>query len=291
MNFLENDHFKIAVASKGAELISIIDKKSGYEFLWQADEQIWGRTSPILFPVVGKCFNNELLINEKKYAMPQHGFARDMNFEVFKKTDSQIIFRLASTDETFLKYPFHFNLYLIYTLSENKIECGYEVTNRGNETLYFSIGGHPGFNLPTKKLTDYFLEFDSDSYRDENADRFLLNDGLLNEKTETVLQNKNVIELNKNLFEKDAIVFKNLSSKKINLKSKSSSFKIEMEFDGFPYFGIWSKKECEDFICLEPWCGIAGSIGKQIPIEQKEGINSLLPNDKFEKKYSMSFYN
>ena len=95
--------------------------------LWQADEQIWGRTAPILFPVVGKCFNNELLINEKKYAMPQHGFGRDMNFEVFRKTESQIIFRLASTDKTFLKYPFHFDLHLIYTLSKNKIECGYEV--------------------------------------------------------------------------------------------------------------------------------------------------------------------
>jgi len=219
--------------------------------------------------------------------MPQHGFARDMNFEVFRKTDSQIIFRLTSTDETFLKYPFHFNLHLIYTLFENKIECGYEVINSGNETLYFSIGGHPGFNLPTKKLTDYFLEFD---HRDENALRFLLNDGILNENTETVLQNEKVIELNKNLFEKDAIVFKNLSSKKINLKSKITAFNIEMEFEDFPYFGIWSKKLCEDFICLEPWYGIAGSIGKQIPIEQKEGINSLLPNDKFEKKYSMTFY-
>lgn len=237
MNFLENEFIKVSITSKGAELKSVFDKKNTYEFLWQANETIWGRTAPVLFPVIGKCFNNELLIHGKLYPMSQHGFARDMNFEVIEKTESKIIFQLVSSNETLLKFPFHFDLRLSYTLIKNKIVGGYEILNTGNEMLYFSIGAHPGFNLPTKKLTDYFIEFD----QTETDERYLLNEGLLNGKTETVFKGTK-IELDKILFDKDAIVLKNLQSKKIKLQSKNSTFSIELQCDSFPYFGIWSKK-------------------------------------------------
>ena len=287
MNILENDFLSIAIASKGAELKSVVDKNNGYEFLWQAEESIWGRTAPLLFPVVGKPFNSELIINGKNYAMPQHGFARDMNFEVYSQTKSQLVFRLVSNEETFAKFPFHFELQLSYTLVERSIVCGYEVKNTDAKKMYFSIGAHPGFKLPTNKLDDYIIKFD----QPENTERVLLSDGLLNNKQEKVLNTDQVILLHQSLFDKDAIVFKHLHSNSLTLASKHTSYAIKMVFEGFPYYGIWCKKGCEAFICLEPWCGIAGSIGEQISIEQKEGINSLLPNDKFERKYSMSFYN
>ena len=286
MIFLENEYLKVGVSAKGAELKSVMDKKSGYEFLWQADEQIWGRTAPILFPVVGKPFNNELLINGKTYPMAQHGFARDMIFEVFEKSKTMIIFRLVSNQQTLAVYSYLFDLRLSYTIHENTIECGYEVINNGNETMFFSIGAHPGFNLPTKKLTDYFLSFE----QDENDERFLLSDGLLNGKSESIFKTKKLIDLDIKLFDKDAIVLKNIQSRKIQLKSKQSNFAIQMNFDSFPYFGIWSKKNCEDFICLEPWCGIAGSTGEQVSIEQKEGIIQLPSSEQFERKYSINFF-
>lgn len=285
MNILENDFLSIAIASKGAELKSVVDKNKGYEFLWQAEESIWGRTAPVLFPVVGKPFNNELLINEKNYAMPQHGFARDMNFEVYSQSKQQLVFRLVSNEETFAKFPFHFELLLSYTLVERSIVCGYEVKNTDAKKMYFSIGAHPGFKLPTNKLDDYVIKFD----QPENAERVLLSDGLLNNKQEKVLDTDQVILLHHSLFDKDAIVFKHLHSNSLTLASKHTSYAIKMAFEGFPYYGIWCKKGCESFICLEPWCGIAGSVGEQLPIEEKEGINLLEPNTIFERKYSITF--
>jgi len=284
MKSLSNEFLTVGVSPSGAELKSIV--QNGYEHIWQGDEKYWARSAPILFPVVGKPFNNEILVNGKKYPMPQHGFARDMNFEVVEKSENKMVFRLQSTEETQKKYPFRFDLQLSYTLIGNTVECGYEVLNTGNENMYFSIGAHPGFNLPSKKLSDYYIEFE----KKENSKRSLLNDGLLNGKTEPVLQNSKRLDLTNELFGKDAIVFKDIMSEKISLCSKTSSFKIEMSWKDFPYFGIWCKKNCEEFICLEPWCGIAGSTGSQIPIEEKEGINKLLPDEKFERKYSISFY-
>lgn len=285
MIFLENEYLKVGISVNGAELKSIV--KNGYEFMWQADENIWGRTAPILFPVVGKPFNNKLLINGKIYPMTQHGFARDMIFEEFEKSKTRIVFRLVSNQQTLAIYPYVFDLRVSYTIKENSIECGYEVRNRGNEMMFFSIGAHPGFNLPTKKLMDYFISFE----QDENDERFLLSDGLLNGKSESVFNKKKLIDLDVKLFNKDAIVIKNIHSKSIQLKSKQNNFSIEMNIDAFPYFGIWGKQNCEEFICLEPWCGIAGSIGEQISFEQKEGINKLLPNDIFKRKYSIIFSN
>ncbi len=283
---LENNQLKIEIALKGAELKNVLDKVSNFEFMWQANDASWGRTAPILFPVVGKPFNNELLIDDNVYAMPQHGFARDMDFKVIEKSNTKVVFSLFSNAETRKIFPFDFELQLSYSLIENAIEFGYEVKNMGGEKMYFSIGAHPGFNLPSKKMTDYFLEFE---YH-ENAQRYLLEDGLLNGQSEPILENQNKIHLDKNLFDKDAIVLKNINSKKMTLASTISPFKVEMSWNNFPYFGVWSKKGCEEFICLEPWCGIAGSTDGQTNIENKEGINELSSNEIFERKYFISFY-
>jgi galactose mutarotase-like enzyme len=208
-----------------------------------------------------------------------------MDFKVIEQSNTKVVFSLLSNAETRVIFPFDFELQLSYSLIENAIEFGYEVKNRGSEKMYFSIGAHPGFNLPSKKMTDYFLEFECH----ENTQRYLLDDGLLNGQSETILDNQNTIHLDKKLFDKDAIVLKNINSKKIILGSIVSSFKIEMSWDHFPYFGVWSKKGCDDFICLEPWCGIAGSTDGQTNIENKEGINELFSNEIFKRKYFISF--
>ena len=55
---LENDDLLITVERRGAQLSRIYDKKAGREVLWGADPAVWGRHSPILFPFVGKSFEN-----------------------------------------------------------------------------------------------------------------------------------------------------------------------------------------------------------------------------------------
>lgn len=48
---LKGDKLKIQVESVGAELKSLVDLTNGQEYMWSADPEFWGRTSPVLFPL------------------------------------------------------------------------------------------------------------------------------------------------------------------------------------------------------------------------------------------------
>ncbi len=275
-----NEILTIRINSQGAELKSLY--AGGFEYLWQGDPAVWGRTAPVLFPVVGKPFNNELLVGNQVYPMPQHGFARDMPFQVTGQSEKHVILQLAAGKQTMAVYPYDFVLELSYEVIENKVVCGYRVMNRGDQTMYFGIGAHPGFNLPLSDMSQYVLAFEMP----ENAPRFLLEDGLLNGKSEHILSGT-ALPLNTALFDKDAIVFKNLRSRAVTLRSVDNDYRLKVEWDKFPYLGIWSKKGCQDFLCIEPWCGIAGSTGEQVQLAHKEGVNELQPGKIFERKYTI----
>ena len=58
---LTNNIITIEVAEHGAEMPSLT--KDGREYLWTGDPQFWNRHAPILFPAVGKPFNNEIHVN------------------------------------------------------------------------------------------------------------------------------------------------------------------------------------------------------------------------------------
>ena len=75
---LSNNVISIEVAPRGAELVSLVRK--GREYMWSGDAKFWNRRAPILFPAVGKPFNNEIRIDGQVFTMKQHGFARDCEF-------------------------------------------------------------------------------------------------------------------------------------------------------------------------------------------------------------------
>ena len=103
---LENNYLKIAVDSKGAELKSVFNKVNKQEVLWQADPEFWGKSSPVLFPIVGTLKNGIYIHDQKEYKLPRHGFARDCNFNLEEVSESQLIFNLESSEETLQVYPF-----------------------------------------------------------------------------------------------------------------------------------------------------------------------------------------
>ena len=79
---LENEKLLIEMEPFGAELVRVFDKKNGQDMLWEGDPAVWGRHSPILFPFVGKSFENQYRLDGKVYPIGQHGFARDMEFDL-----------------------------------------------------------------------------------------------------------------------------------------------------------------------------------------------------------------
>lgn len=287
--FLENNSLKISVSSFGAELQNIYNKENSIEYLWDADPDFWAKNSPVLFPIVGGLKNNQYKYLGKTYSLNRHGFAREKEFNVIQISSTNIQFVLQWNEETLMNYPFHFKLTIEYSINNNKLNCKYSVENLGDDELHFSIGAHPAFKVPlieTSSFNDWFLEFN----KTENVGIYpLTNDGLLEIESSPYLNNTNQLQLKKDLFYKDALVFKNLQSNKVSLKSEFSIHGLTMQFDDFNYFGIWSAKDA-NFVCLEPWCGIADAVNASGDITEKEGINHLPANQIFSRTWSVELF-
>jgi hypothetical protein len=119
MKTLSNSELTIKVSPHGAELCSILH--DGKEYLWQADPAFWKRHSPVLFPIVGSVWENEYRHEGVSYALTQHGFARDMDFELMLELEDEVRYRLVDSEETRKKYPFPFCLEIGYRIEGKKL--------------------------------------------------------------------------------------------------------------------------------------------------------------------------
>ncbi|MBZ4188015.1 aldose 1-epimerase family protein [Niabella beijingensis] len=281
---IENSVLKIAVSETGAELQSIIDKSTGQEYMWSGDPAVWGKHSPVLFPIVGTLRDNTYRYEGKDYHLNRHGFAREMNFSPVGQLRDELVFSLKSNGETLKLYPFDFELKLKYLLEGKTLKVTYDVGNSGNKKMWFSIGGHPAFKLPLFRgdaYAEYYLEFEEK----ETAGKWPIEEGgLLAQTPVPFLNNSNVLRLNKGLFAKDAVVLKELKSRKLAVRSEKNGKGFDFSWEGFPYLGIWAAPGA-DFVCIEPWCGIADTVGFDQDVTKKEGIEMLEPGQHFERSW------
>lgn len=278
---LENEYLEVTLSNKGGELNSIKGKLDGVEYLWNGDNTYWKYHAPILFPIVGKVIDGTYIVNGKNYNLPQHGLARLYNFNTIQESSNSISFELESSEKTLKIYPFRFSLIIKYTLDNQSIKVEYVVKNLDSNIMYFSIGAHPAFMCPILKdeeLNDYYFEFEKKEVADTME---LLNSGYFSHNEKRYLKNENIIELSKDLFKNDALVFNNLSSNKIWLKSKKHSKSIEFDFTNFPLLALWSKPTGAPFVCIEPWFGHADYIDFKGEFKDKAGIQSLEPLNTF----------
>jgi galactose mutarotase-like enzyme len=287
MHSIENEHLKIQVSEHGAELQSIFHKKNQREYLWQGSNECWNRKSPVLFPIVGKLANNTYYVKGREYHLTQHGFARDMEFELVEKREDKLKFVLKANEKTMCFYPFDFKLSISYLLEENRVSVKYKVYNHSTELMYFSIGGHPAFNtdLSENGIEDYYLDFyDHMSLKTKVVDEEV---GLLTRDEELVLDNHNLLDLNYDLFNHDTLIFEGIN--RVSLKNKLNDQEVNLSCEGFPLLGIWTSKTAKHcpFICLEPWYGVADFVGSPKELIDKEYIQSLYPDDKFKAVYKI----
>ena len=287
MQILKNQNLTIKISSKGAELKSIFNNENQTECMWNAAPKFWGKSSPVLFPIVGSLKENTYCFDGKEYTLPRHGFARDRDFIMEKSEENSVTFLLTHDGNTLKVYPFKFEFRLIYTLENNTLKVTYSVKNIGENKMYFSVGGHPAFAVPLAKNTDYndyYLEFD----KIETFKRWgLTSKGLIEAEPSDFLIDTNKIELTKELFYDDAIVFKNIKSTSATLKSGKTNHQLKFDFEGFPYLGIWAAKDA-NFVCIEPWCGIADIANHNQELVEKEGIIYLDLGENFERTWRVT---
>ena len=280
---ISNSKLKASIKLNGAELFSLLDN-GNKEYIWSGDPNFWPKHSPILFPIVGSLKNESYTFNEQEYHLGRHGFARDMEFQLIKKTESSATFSLSYNEETLQKYPFKFELQIIYKLEENKLNIRYKVINKGETRLPFSIGAHPAFSLP-EKFSNYSIQFE----KEENLKYSLLEDGLISNTIKTLETLKNEVQLNYKLFENDALVFKTLKSDSLTIFQNSKPY-IKVDFEGFPNLGIWTKENAP-FICIEPWFGYSDTVEKFGDLFKKEGILILEANQTFNTSFEIEILN
>lgn len=274
---ISNKKLSITINHKGAELISL--KTKIREYIWEGNPEYWGKHSPILFPIVGTLKKNSYNHSDKVYQLSRHGFARDMVFNLIDATEDQVIFSLQSDEVTKEVYPFDFELQILYTLKNSELLVTYKVFNKGCDAMFYSIGGHPALALPNP-FESYSLQFESD---DTLISCELEND-LLSDKTNEIKLSKNQLPLTYSLFEKDALIFKKMPSKQIQLLENNEAI-LNFKFNDFPNFGIWTKINAP-FICLEPWVGYSDVLTASGSIAEKEGIQMLEADTS--KEYSFS---
>jgi galactose mutarotase-like enzyme len=284
---IENSTLKVTVNEIGAELCRIQSQATGMEYMWDANPEVWASYAPVLFPIVGELKEGTYLYQENNYQLPRHGIMRqNPKVKLSDKSEQSLSFMIEYDEDTLLVYPFKFRFTITFGLDGNRILVQHRVENLGEDKLYFSLGGHPAFRCPRyafETYDDFYLEFE----HRETVSRWLITDnGLLSGATEPVLADSAILPLKHSLFTHDALVFKDLRSRKVSLKSKKSSEVVTVSFPDFPYLGIWAKP-AGDYVCIEPWLGVADSQSTDQKLEHKEAILLLPAQDTFSATYSI----
>ncbi|MGV3766130.1 MAG: aldose 1-epimerase family protein [Chitinophagaceae bacterium] len=283
---LDNGKLRVKIAEKGAELQELFSIAEGINFIWSGDPAYWGKFSPVLFPIVGTLRDNNFSHNGNTYSLSRHGFARDKVFTVEHTSANECSLLLSSDEDTLKVYPFHFHFRIKYSIGSDTLNVQYEVENSGAENMYFSVGAHPAFAvpfLPGTTYTDYALFFG----KQVTAERWPITaDGLIAGKPVSLLEQSSSLPLSHQLFEKDALVFKQFPSDTISIRPLKGGPQLELTWKDFPFLGIWAAKNA-DFVCIEPWCGIADASKAGGEIAAKEGIEKLEPGNVFSRGWQV----
>ncbi len=285
---LKNDEISIAVHSLGAELKSLKRLDTGTEYMWCGDARYWNRTSPILFPFVGSARDKKFRTKGQTYSMTQHGFARDMEFELLSRTESEIWLGLCSSEETLEKYPYAFFLKLGYRIEGRRVTVLWQVENPGTETLPFSIGGHPGFNCPIEEgqaRDTYFLDF---GRIDQIISTKISENGLALSDTDRYELTEGRLALTDHLFDHDALVIEGNQTPTVSLCRPDKSPYVKVTMDA-PLFGVWSPagSPVAPFVCIEPWHGRCDNEEFTGTLEEREWGNQIAPGEVWTASYTI----
>ncbi len=288
MPTIRNRNIEVAAKTKGAEL-SGIRTADGVEYLWQADPAFWPRQSPLLFPIVGNLPGKTYSYGGKTYALDNHGFIKAKEFRIVEEQPESMLFESRSDAETLEIYPFSYRISVGYAVKGSTLSVGWAVKNEDDKAMPFSIGAHPAFRAPLvsgETREDYDLLFE----KKETALRhFLTPANVLSGETGPFLEGKDRIRVTPDLFERGAVVLKDHESRSVTLKSGKTGRYVKVDFEGFPYLGIWSPKgDSTPFVCIEPWYGVMPLENSTQDITRKEGVLTLSPGETFRAEYGIT---
>ncbi len=282
---IENEYLQVSVQDKGAELYSVLGA-NGTEYLWQGDPQYWSGRAYNIFPYVARLTQGCYELDGRLYHMAIHGIARYRVFRPVAQEKTRLVLELAADEDTLAIYPRNFVFRVCYELVGNQLVQTYQVENRDERTLYFGLGGHPGFNVPGN-FRDYRFRFQPECA----PKRVGFNDDCFTtgELTDYPLEEGRFLNLRHDLFDRDVIVLKGMSSKVV-LESTTSDYRVEVTYPGMQYLGLWHKPKTDaPFVCIEPWCSLPARENTRTVFEEQEDLISLAPGKVYENRWTMTF--
>jgi galactose mutarotase-like enzyme len=281
LHTIENEKLICTIESEGAEIRSLKNKATGEEYIWQIDPAIWGSSSPVLFPAIGKIKDDKVVFKSNDYQMAKHGIIRHNDQLSFEQADdSSCTFTLVSSEETLKKYPFKFSFSVTFTLIEQRLIMNYQVENRDSVPMHFACGGHTAYACPLDEkttLSDYVVEFPTPVNLMANL---LGESGLLSYHTREILSNENTLPLSNTLFNEDALIFSDIAFDWIRLRKKNKTKGIVARFPDYPHLALWSKPGA-DFVCVEPWLGLPDREEESLDLTQKTSYKTIQPGADF----------
>lgn len=284
MKTLSNSQLSIQISSHGAELCSI--SCEGKEYLWQADPTYWKRHSPVLFPIVGSLWENRYRHEGQTFELTQHGFARDMDFELISESADEVCYRLTDNEETHLKYPFSFSLEIGYRILGRQIEVIWRVKNTDERTMHFQIGAHPAFYFPDYNASNPhrgYFGFD----RPDGLHYILISEKgcVAADKSYPLALSDGLLPLDIHTFDKDALILEDSQVKEVTLYDCQRKPVLALHFDA-PVVGLWSPPaKNAPFVCIEPWYGRCDRAGYTGEYQEKDWMQHLQPGEVFNGGY------
>jgi galactose mutarotase-like enzyme len=273
---ISSDELTARINPLGAELWSLSDR-ARREYLTDADPAFWTGRAPLLFPIVGELAGGVLRLDGAEYPLPRHGFARRSVFELVERGASNARFALRDSGATWAIYPFAFELEVEFRLDGTTLATIATVENPGERPLPFSFGFHPAFAWPLPgggDKTAHTLVFDSD----EPSGILRLDPaGLLGGREPTPVQGR-TLALDAALFDRDAVIWDELASRRLTYAGAGGAPCLDIAFPDTPYLGLWQKPGA-NFLCIEPWAGLADPAGFTGEFHAKPGIMALTPGE------------
>lgn len=285
---IENAFLKATIKEAGGELVSLVNKENGGEYLWQGDPTYWACRSPSMFPICGRLPDGKYTYEGKEYEMNLHGFVKISTLTVESATETQAVFLLTDNEETRKSYPFAFAYRIIYTLDENRLTVTYRVENKDDKELIFALGGHPAFNVPLEpgvNANTYYFEYGEDL----SPERMMCSDRhLFVDYAPFKLREKKYLAFAHSMFDNDAIFLKNAGTH-VTLCSVESPRAIRVDFDDFTHIGLWhSPKTDAPFVCIEPWDSVPALESETCSLETKPSMNRLASGKSMEKSFTIT---
>lgn len=282
LHTIENELLTCMIESNGAEIRSLKNKVTGEEYIWQIDESVWGSSSPVLFPAIGKIKESKVILEGKEYQMPKHGIVRNNDDLEFRQlSTSACCFTLNSSSKTKIQYPFDFSFSIEFSLKANRLMMNYIVENKDSVPMNFACGGHTAYACPLDaktELSDYVVEFPNQ----EKLESHTLGDsGLLSNQKRNIEINNSTLTLSDTLFNQDALIFSNINHDSVRLRKKGEEKGIVVHFQGYPNLALWSKPKA-DYVCIEPWLGLPDNEIESLDLTEKTSYMTIDPGSMFQ---------